>query len=196
MTGSGAHLGEEDLLDLGGWSPAGLGGGTFAEAFADARYALIADDAGVVSLSVDGRARLAGAPGPGDYGATIHAYSESGGLAGTVVFSALIRARERRAVLAADSIPPAERFIAARAPRIFIGVTLWRADPVDSDVVLTVVKQTLEGVVTEFADSFQTELPSNDVCKARKGDDLILLNQLAPSGAATGAWFPGPTPPT
>ena len=182
LTGSGAHLGEEDLLDLGGWSPAGLGGGTFAEAFADARYALIADDAGVVSLSVDGRARLAGAPGPGDYGATIHAYSESGGLAGTVVFSALIRARERRAVLAADSIPPAERFIAARAPRIFIGLTLWRADPVDSDVVLTVVKQTLEGVVTEFADSFQTELPSNDVCKARKGDDLILLNQLAPSG--------------
>ena len=184
LTGSGAHLGEEDLFDLGGWSPAGLGGGTFAEAFADARYALIADDAGVVSLLVDGRARLAGAPGPGDYGATIHAYSESGGLAGTVVFSALIRARERRAVLAADSIPPAERFIAARAPRIFIGLTLWRADPVDSDVVLTVVKQTLEGVVTEFADSFQTERPSNDVCKARKGDDLILLNQLAPSGSS------------
>ena len=184
LTGSGAHLGEEDLLDLGGWAPAGLGGGTFAEAFADARYALIADDAGVVSLSVDGRARLAGAPGPGDYGATIHAYSESGGLAGTVVFSALIRARERRAVLAADSIPLSERFIAARAPRIFIGLTLWRADPVDSDVVLTVVKQTLEGVVTEFADSFQTERPSNDVCKARKGDDLILLNQLAPSGSS------------
>ena len=182
LTGSGAHRGEEDLLDLGGWAPAGLGG-TFAEAFADARYTLIADDAGVVSLSVDGRMRLAGAPGPGDYGATIHAYSESGGLAGTVAFSALIRARERRAVLAADSIPPADRFIAARAPRIFIGVTLWRADPVDSDVVLTVVKQTLEGVVTEFADSFQTELPSNDVCKAMKGDDEVLLNQLAPSGS-------------
>ena len=93
LTGSGAHPGEEDLFDFGGWAPAGLGGGTFAEAFADARYTLIADDAGVVSLLVDGRARLAGAPGPGDYGATIHAYSESGGLAGTVVFSALIRAR-------------------------------------------------------------------------------------------------------
>ena len=201
LTGSGAHLGEEDLLDLGGWAPAGLGGGTFAEAFADARYALIADDAGVVSLSVDGRARLAGAPGPGDYGATIHAYSESGGFAGTVVFSALIRARERRAVLAADSIPLSERFIAARVPRVFIGLTLWRAEPVNSDVVLTVVKQTLEFVVTEvtegvmkqtlvfvatatteFADSFQTERPVFNGCKAVKGEDKALLDQLALSG--------------
>ena len=80
-------------------------------------------------------------------------------------------------------------------------MTLWRAEPVDSDVVLTVVKQTLEFVVTEvtegvmkqtlafvvtattgFADSFQTERPVFNGCKAVKGDDEVLLNELAPSG--------------
>ena len=124
------------------------------------------------------------------------------GAAVTLEITARAESIGERPVAAEDSIPLSERFIAARVPRVFIGLTLWRAEPVASDVVLTVVKQTLEFLVTEvvtegvmkqtlvfvatatteFADSFQTERPVFNGCKAVKGEDKVLLNDLAPSG--------------
>ena len=132
------HRGEADFVNLGAWETPD--GRAFSSLFPDARFSLFADDAGVVSVSADGRARLSRAGLPrGRYTVTVHAVPLRGEFLGTAAFSVV--ARVSKPVEAADSIPESERNIVIRVPFHGGALTLWKAKARNSSVMISVVRR-------------------------------------------------------
>ena len=78
------------------------------------------------------------------------------GAAVTVEITARAASIGERPVADADSIPQADRLIIAEVPAYSTNLTVWRATPAHSSVMLTVVKREVEGEMTYFSQSFDT----------------------------------------